>query len=264
MKKLLTLTLALIGAMSMNVRAELFGGACGAALTWSLDTEKGLLEIKGAGPMTEYNRFQGAPWYKQREDIKNVSLPEDLLSISPYAFDGCINLEALVIPDKVLTIGEAAFQDCRIVPELIIPKGVKQIEGRTFNKCKAATRIVLPDSILSIGEYAFSGCKLLEKLILPESLLTIDRYAFDDCDGLKTLVFPAKVQSLSYGILYDCEGLTAITCKALVPPANESNRNPFDGLSQLKQMQLFVPQEAIKVYQADECWGKFAEILPIE
>ena len=41
-------------------------------------------------------------------------------------------------------------------------------------------------------------------------------------------------------------------------------RNPFDGLSQLKQMQLFVPQEAIKAYQADECWGKFAEILPIE
>lgn len=264
MKKLLTLALALIGAMSMNVRAELFGGACGAALTWSLDSDKGILEIKGAGLMTEYSRFQGAPWYKQREYIKQVSLPEGLLSISPYAFDGCVNLEALIIPEKVLTIGEAAFQECSQVSELIIPKNVTQIEGRTFNKCKALKRIVLPETIISIGEYAFSGCRQLEELMLPEALLTIERYAFDNCDQLKTIVFPAKLQTLSYGIFYDCDVLASITCKALTPPNTESSRNPFDGLSQLTNIRLFVPKEAVKAYQASEYWGKFAEILPIE
>ena len=54
------------------MHAATYNGTCGADLTWTLDTETGVLLIDGTGQMTTYNNTSLAPWYEYRESITSV------------------------------------------------------------------------------------------------------------------------------------------------------------------------------------------------
>lgn len=68
------------------------------------------------------------------QNIKEVFLPEGLLSVGNYAFEGCSALQQLSIGESLIDIGEYAFEGCkslsRIVSKAIIPPG---IENSTFD-----------------------------------------------------------------------------------------------------------------------------------
>ena len=83
--KLLTLFLALAASV-----APLFAqsGTCGDNLTWTLDTESGILTISGTGAMTNYAY---APWYSYRSTIKTVVIKDGVTSIGTHAFENCSN-----------------------------------------------------------------------------------------------------------------------------------------------------------------------------
>jgi len=118
MKKIVSMLLSLILIISvvpMEVCAsgtEIVNyGECGDNLTWELNS-KGVLKIKGSGPMDDYFGWFEVPWEYEGQDIKRIIIGKNVTSIGCYAFTGCLTLKTIDIPQKVIKIGYCAFGAC--------------------------------------------------------------------------------------------------------------------------------------------------------
>ena len=179
----LAMLCALLPQAALTASAEVYSGSCGAEgdnLTWSFDTETGLLTITGSGAMADYEYLGNrAPWYDYREAITAVSLPEGLTSIGDWAFKGCTALTSVTIPDSVTSIGEFAFSGCSALTSVNIPDSVTGIGSYAFDGCSALTSVTIPDSVTSIGAGAFRECSSLTSVTIPDSVTSIGEWAFD-------------------------------------------------------------------------------------
>ena len=93
---------------STAIYAKIEKGVCGADLTWTLNTETGVLEISGMGEMFDYQYV--APWYMT--GVNTVVIGEGVTSIGDHAFYKCEGLTSITIPNSVTTIGWEAFSGC--------------------------------------------------------------------------------------------------------------------------------------------------------
>ena len=110
-------------------------GSCGNNANYSLDTKTGLLSITGTGEMTNYSTGSSAPWYPQREFIKEVEISDGITSIGNYAFYGCINLPSMTIPNSVTAIGDNSFYCCSGLTSVSISSSIKSIGSSALGKC---------------------------------------------------------------------------------------------------------------------------------
>ena len=170
-----------------GVSAMTYSGTCGSNLTWTLDTDTGVLKIEGTGEMTDYSAITDIGWYTYRDTITSVSIGSGVTSIEQIAFSGCTSLTSVVIPDSVTSIEDGAFSGCTSLTSVVIPDSVTSIEDGAFSGCISLTSVVIPDSVTSIGEYAFSGCTSLTSVVIPDSVTSIGEYAFDDCYNLQVV-----------------------------------------------------------------------------
>ncbi|MCR4663795.1 MAG: leucine-rich repeat domain-containing protein, partial [Paludibacteraceae bacterium] len=155
-QQLLTLLIALMASSGLMF-AETYSGTCGDNLTWTLDTESGILTISGTGAMTNYTYSSNAPWYSYSRSITTVIIEDGVTSIGNYDFRGCSSLTSVTIPNSVTSIGDYAFQYCRSLTSVTIPNSVTSIGQYAFSYCSSLTFITIPNSVTSIGECAFNG-----------------------------------------------------------------------------------------------------------
>ncbi|MCC8073967.1 MAG: leucine-rich repeat domain-containing protein, partial [Clostridiales bacterium] len=155
MKKFISLFLSLVMLLSItagidfSAYAASYSGTCGDNLTWSLDTDTGVLTIDGSGAMTNYSS-SSAPWYECRTSITDIELSSELTSIGNYAFYYCTSLTSLAIPDSVTSIGDYAFSSCTSLTNVTIPDGITIIGTEIFSYCSKLTNITIPNSVTSI------------------------------------------------------------------------------------------------------------------
>ena len=90
------------------IEISLPGGECGTELTWEFNPETGTLTISGTGAMENYSS-RTAPWYEYADQITNLVVEENVLSIGKYALDGCSNLKTVSIPSTLTLIDQYAF-----------------------------------------------------------------------------------------------------------------------------------------------------------
>ena len=152
---------------STKAEAATYSGTCGDNLTWTLDTETGVLEINGTGTMKNYSSSSRAPWYDYRPSIKTITIGNDVTSIGGDAFYNCTGLTSITIPDSVTSIGYDAFHNCTGLTSVTIPDSVTSIGNNAFDGCTRLTNITIPDSVISIGYGAFKGCSRLKSITLP-------------------------------------------------------------------------------------------------
>ncbi|MBR4839776.1 MAG: leucine-rich repeat protein [Paludibacteraceae bacterium] len=187
---------------------------CGNTLSW--DFNDGTLIIRNTSnnrvPCTMWN-FGGAdqqPWAAYRNSITAVRLPDELTSISSYAFAGCKNLKSITLPLMVNEIGSHAFENTGIT-QIEIPASVNSIDawgthslkqvtvdpankrytsrdadGKELNMLfdmgyvdlhicpSTTTNISLPGSLTVIGTSAFNGS--VGKLTIPASVKTMNSW----------------------------------------------------------------------------------------
>lgn len=62
--------------------------------------------------------------------------------IGEGAFDGCFELESVVLPNCVIDIYHEAFYGCESLKSIIIPQSVKFIGNAAFSGCKSLDYIV--------------------------------------------------------------------------------------------------------------------------
>lgn len=93
--------------------------------------------------------------YINGQEIKELNLPNNLSSISSYAFISCSGLSSVIIPKSVKEIGEYAFGYCSGLTSVNIPDCVTTIGMSAFEGCNNLTSITIPNSIITIGDGAF-------------------------------------------------------------------------------------------------------------
>lgn len=245
--KLLLLCVAIatiMCALCFSLNAENYSGKCGGEgdgsnITWSFDTDTGLLKFEGTGKMANYGpdgAFQ-SPWYdKYESQIRSVEIGEGITSIGSCAFYKCIYLSSAVIPEGVTTLGDSAFSACQSLKEIYIPSTVEKIGTRTFSwfvglekitvsennpvfhsdgNCiiETATKTLLTGcntsviptdgSVTAIGDNAFSGCNGLSSIVIPDCITSIGECPFVFCNSNLTVIFPTGSASYIHDVKYN-------------------------------------------------------------
>jgi hypothetical protein len=174
--------------LNLSASAEIRNGVCGNDLTWTLDTNTGLLEISGTGDMYEY-LGNSAPWYEYSNNVKTIIISDGVTSIGSSAFWEFGNLTSIIIPDSVTSIGHTAFLFCRSLTSVAIPDGIASIEHSMFFHCYGLTDIDIPVSVRSIGSQAFEYCLNLTSVIIPANVTHIGSRAFWNNYNLESVIF---------------------------------------------------------------------------
>ncbi len=182
--------LLLAVVLGVSASAETMNGTCGNEgdnLTWSLDTENGVLTVSGTGKMKNFSNVGKAPWAAYGDSIREVK-----------------------IEAGVTSVGRWAFADCAALKTATLPEGLTAVSYGAFEKCVALTTISLPSTLKTIGFGAFQGCKSLVAVTLPEALTLLDGKAFSGCSSLKEVVLPAGVTELKWGVFENCTSLKKV------------------------------------------------------
>ena len=221
---LLAICAAFMLGMPAKAEENVVGGYCGGEgdgtnLSWSFDSETGIMTISGKGAMAE-----PVPWADMSLEVKGLVLEEGLTTISSNAFTQFKNsissakpqltlpstLQSigdnafsaldftgpLTFPNTVQSIGDYAFYSCDFTGSLTLPNSLSSIGRRAFMSCGFTGSLTLPDSLQSIGESVFSGCSFTGSLTLPNSLQSIESSAFAWCKFTGSLTLSSSLRSI--------------------------------------------------------------------
>lgn len=129
-------------------------------------------------------------------EITEIILPEGLLEIGDYAFEGS-SIATITIPASVTKIDELAFDYFEgTLEEILVASGNKNfssLDGCLYNKdaselikvpvAKNISTFEIPESVTKVAEYAFDYSKV-ETIILTKNVKEFDLYCFTGCDYL--------------------------------------------------------------------------------
>ena len=262
MKKLFTFIIALFASVAL-LNAETYSGSCGENLTWSLNTEDGVLTISGTGAMADYQNATQTPWNGYSSLIQSVIMNDNVTTVGNYAFAFCSNLKNVSLNQTLTTIGEHAFFSCPLLESVVIPDNVIVIGYNAFAQCSWLTSVHIGNKVTTIGKGAFARCGRLSSVVMFNSVTSIGENAFYGCSGLTSVTIPNSVASIGDGAFNGCSNLTTFTNFATTPqPLDPDGISVFGGVP--LACTLYVPAESVEAYQAADVWKDFGNILPIE
>lgn len=164
--------------------------------------------------------------------IEEVVFTGNKTVIEEKFFYLCRNLKKVTLPATLETVSEMAFQECEVLEELNLPEGIKVIEKRAFYSCGSIKSLVLPASLEKVGEDAFAICTQLESIeilavldafpmglffehncesiTVPEGVRSIDDLAVEG-KALKSLYLPSTLELfVTYRVDIPSSGVEAI------------------------------------------------------
>ncbi len=204
-------------AFAMTASAETVGGNCGKDgdnVTWSLDTETGVLTISGEGEMEDYDfgsNFNDkiAPW--RSYSINSVTIKEGVTTVGECAFYKCTELKDVILSNSISLIKCDAFASCSEIAQIELPSSLTGIYSAAFNSCSKLEEIDIPDNVTLIGDGAFRECRSLKRIKLSNNITDIDYNTFNNCKSLTEITIPDSVTSIGSYAFSGCDNLTSIT-----------------------------------------------------
>ena len=165
MKKVISLflsfvmLLSIVSVVDFSAFADVKTGKCGENVSYSLDTETGVLTISGNGNMYNYSNPDAGEYEPPflYEKITSVVINSGVTSIGNSSFSN-LSLTSITIPNSVTKIGDSAFFYCPRLTSVTIPNSVTSIGSSAFYGCTNLTNITIPDSVITIGQNAFKNC----------------------------------------------------------------------------------------------------------
>ena len=135
--------------------------------------------------------------------VKKVYIPENIKIIMPNSFQGCTELEEVIVTggNYALAIRENAFSECTKLKNVSIYNSEGIFIGvDAFKNCMSFTEFNLENSfILMIDEGAFENCTSMKSVYVDEKVTDIAQGAFRKCHNLTITVDAENDRFISTG-----------------------------------------------------------------
>lgn len=147
--------------------------------------------IKGNKMLEEYSvpigtEVIGQDAWGKMDKLKEIHLPEGLLTINSLAFSGCMGLSSIMLPSSIKDIGSCAFE-FTMLRMIVIPEGITILRNDVFGECFGLGTVVLPNTLETIENYAFCCCPLTQ-LLLMSNERRLNYIAEDAFDGSNAII----------------------------------------------------------------------------
>ncbi|KAL7711469.1 Leucine rich repeat protein bspa family [Entamoeba marina] len=113
-------------------------------------------------------------WRNDASDIKEITIPSTIKSLSNMCFWDCTSLQSVKLPSTLISLGDSCFSNCSALTSINLPVSLKSIGKKCFYCCSSLTSIDLPSTLTTFGEGCFFGCPSLK------SILNIPGHCFND------------------------------------------------------------------------------------
>jgi hypothetical protein len=126
--------------------------------------------------------------------IKEVVIPESVVTIKGDAFVYCENLEKVNIPSQVTSIGDNPFAGCpRLKLTVSTPHftfennvlfNLDKTELIHYSISKIDKEYVIPETVEWVGKHSFYKCNNLEKVVITKNVSFMGNNVFSDCEKI--------------------------------------------------------------------------------
>ncbi len=195
--------------------------------------------------------------FKDCKSLKSVTLPNSVKRLGENVFEGCTELEEVVLSDRIDWISTNAFFGCTALSRVKLPKNLKLIGDYAFEGCTALTSIEFPEKLLGIGYRSFCECTSLNSISLPDSMKKIDEWAFMNCTGLASLDLGKGINEIGWGAFDGCEAL-----QSLVIPSSVAVTYGFSHCEGLTEVRFLYGVETIGAVSFTGCKKLNNVIIP--
>lgn len=146
--------------------------------------------------------------------IKEVVIPECVVTIKGDAFVYCENLEKVNIPSQVTSIGDNPFAGCPKLeltvstPHFTFENDVLFNLDKTelihYSISKIDKEYVIPETVEWVGKHSFYKCNYLEKVVITKNVSFMGNNVFSDCEKI-VLDNLSPYFHYENGVLYNAE-----------------------------------------------------------
>ena len=126
--------------------------------------------------------------------LTNVVVPASVKKVGLRAFAGS-GLLTVALP-SVTELGVSAFEGCVNLTAVVLAEGLGEIPNLAFHGCVSLLAIDIPESVRSIGAEAFRDCAALQDVTGGEGVERVGDYAFAGCVSLQPFRF---IKDVAYG-----------------------------------------------------------------
>lgn len=175
--------------------------------------------------------------YSGASAIRDLSVPEGVTRVAPYAFYGANGLRSAKLPSTMEEIGESAFEKAFSYNATLDLGGTKKAGRRAFYG--TALRSVDFGSVEEIGESAFAQCSFLAALDLPATLTKTGQQAFSGCPQIASVTVAAgNPVYTAEGNCLLAEDVLVLGCKNSVIPSSvkEIGAYAFAGITSMAEI----------------------------
>ncbi len=180
-----------------------------------------------------------------------VSLPDDIKSISPYAFLQNDKITSFCATDFLTHISEGAFYDCKNLSEVNITTSVSFIGPDAFYNTQfiktqsdfvvlgdsilvayngSESNIVIPDTVKQIAPNAFYENKDITSVKIPNSVFVVCERAFMGCSSLSSVELSNGLMMIDNEAFALCSKLETLTTPATLSVIGKGAFIECDGL----------------------------------
>lgn len=236
----------------------LASGNCGAEadgsnVTWVLTTD-GTMILSGTGAAASYGetKDKDIPWYAYGEQILRVEVQKGITSVGGFRY--CENLREVSLPEGLISLDGRAFSECPQLQHIELPKTLKVLGDGALGGC-SLTEIELPEGLETLGDYALGSNKLtslvipasvtemglgvcenndLEEVEIKANVPLLDR-AFYECNSLRRVVISGSVQKICGYAFRHCYALREVVITGSVETIEGYS---FSNLDSLERVQI--------------------------
>ncbi len=174
--------------------------------------------------------------YPAAKEETSYEIPETVIEINSYAFNGAAELAFITVPEGIEYIGNAVFMgsgfyndaanwdngflyldnyliavnNTEIPSECKLYSKTKLIAEETFYNIDSITKITMPDTVEYINDSVFYDCNNLQAIHLSDNLKSIGEYAFYGCSALSNIKIPENVTLICEKTFSNCSSLESV------------------------------------------------------
>ena len=167
-------------------------------------------------------------------EIENITIPETVEYIGPYAFASCFELKEITVPDSVAEIADGTFSYCMNLETLNLGDELEYIGLRALEGTKVKS-VYIGKSVANVLG-AFAGCNTIENITVSsdnehystDGKALYYKYDFDDESPVYSLEYyiigsdtdeftvPENVSEIGNYAFYNCKQLKKVNLTSYV------------------------------------------------